>query len=79
MLKKILILFPEDWDRRCFSTPELRERYRFFFESFDLFTFPHPRQGRNRVAAREKHRLIKQKLDFETGSDALPEAANASP
>ncbi|MEP7069647.1 MAG: ATP-grasp domain-containing protein [Usitatibacter sp.] len=40
MLKKVLILFPKDWDRQRFSTLELREHYQFFFEGFDLFTFP---------------------------------------
>lgn len=39
-MKRILILFPKDWDRRSFSSPELRSSYEIFFEGFDLFSFP---------------------------------------
>jgi biotin carboxylase len=39
-LKKILVLFPKDWDRIELDAPHYRERYRFYFEGFDLFRFP---------------------------------------
>src|SRR6266700_4173294 len=38
-MKKILVLFPKDWDRLHFARPEFAS-YRFFYEGFDLFTFP---------------------------------------
>ncbi len=38
-MKKILVLFPKDWDRLNFSRQEFAD-YRFFYEGFDLFSFP---------------------------------------
>lgn len=39
-MKKILVLFPKDWDRIELDAPRYRSRYRFFFEGFELFRFP---------------------------------------
>lgn len=39
-MKRILILFPKDWDRDELAHPRYTDRYRFFYEGFDLFTFP---------------------------------------
>ena len=39
-MKKILVLFPKDWDRLVFAQPKYRASYRFFYEGFDLFSFP---------------------------------------
>lgn len=39
-MKKILVLFPKDWDRLQLERPERRAEYRFFYEGFDLFSFP---------------------------------------
>lgn len=39
-MKNILILFPKDWDRDELDQPRYRERFRFFYEGFDLFSFP---------------------------------------
>jgi biotin carboxylase len=39
-MKTILVLFPKDWDRDELEQPRYRERYRFFYEGFDLFSFP---------------------------------------
>lgn len=39
-MKRILVLFPKDWDRLELDAPHYRERYRFYFEGFDLFRFP---------------------------------------
>ena len=39
-MKRILVLFPKDWDRDEFEHPRYRARYAFFYEGFDLFTFP---------------------------------------
>jgi biotin carboxylase len=39
-MKRILVLFPKDWDRDELDQPQYRERYTFFYEGFDLFKFP---------------------------------------
>ena len=39
-MKRILVLFPKDWDRDALSAPKFRGRYEFLFEGFDLFKFP---------------------------------------
>jgi len=39
-VKNVLVLFPKDWDKLNFSRAEFRDRYRFFYEGFELFTFP---------------------------------------
>ena len=39
-MKKILVLFPKEWDRLEFERPEYRERYEFVYAGFDLFRFP---------------------------------------
>ena len=40
MTKRILVLFPDEWDRTAASDPRYRDRYQFLFEGFDLFRFP---------------------------------------
>lgn len=39
-MKRILVLFPKDWDREELSAPKFRGRFAFEFEGFDLFKFP---------------------------------------
>ncbi len=39
-MKKILVLFPKDWDRLLFAQPKYRASYLFYYEGFDLFRFP---------------------------------------
>jgi len=39
-MKKILVLFPKEWDRLEFGRPEYRGRYEFVYAGFDLFSFP---------------------------------------
>jgi biotin carboxylase len=39
-MKRILVLFPKDWDREELSGPKFRGRFEFLFEGFDLFKFP---------------------------------------
>lgn len=39
-MKRILVLFPKDWDRLEFGRPEYRGRYEFVYAGFDLFRFP---------------------------------------
>jgi ATP-grasp domain len=39
-MKKILVLFPKEWDRLEFGRPEYRGRYEFVYAGFDLFRFP---------------------------------------
>lgn len=38
--RRILMLFPKDWDRVELEHPRYRAGYRFFYEGFDLFRFP---------------------------------------
>jgi len=38
--RRILILFPKDWDRAELEHPRYQSEYRFFYEGFDLFSFP---------------------------------------
>jgi hypothetical protein len=39
-MKRILVLFPKEWDRLEFGRPEYADRYRFVYAGFDLFRFP---------------------------------------
>jgi hypothetical protein len=39
-MKRILVLFPDEWDRAAALDERCRGRYEFFFEGFDLFSFP---------------------------------------
>jgi biotin carboxylase len=39
-MKKILVLFPKDWDLYELSKPQYRGAYRFYFEGFDVHRFP---------------------------------------
>lgn len=38
--KRILVLFPQEWDDLAFAQPEMAERYEFVRAGFDLFKFP---------------------------------------
>jgi hypothetical protein len=40
MTQRILVLFPDEWDRAAARDPRFRGRYEFHFEGFDLFRFP---------------------------------------
>jgi len=40
MTRRILVLFPDEWDRAMALEPRYREAFDFRFEGFDLFTFP---------------------------------------
>jgi len=39
-MKRILVLFPKEWDRLEFARPEYARRYEFVYAGFDLFRFP---------------------------------------
>ena len=39
-MKRLLVLFPKDWDRDELDQPRYRAHYEFFYEGFDLFKFP---------------------------------------
>ena len=39
-MKRILFLFPDEWDRAAADDPRHRGRFEFSFEGFDLFSFP---------------------------------------
>lgn len=40
MKRRILILFPDEWDRAAALDARYRDRFEFAFEGFDLFRFP---------------------------------------
>src|SRR5262245_20465933 len=40
MTRRILVLFPDEWDRAAADDPRYRSRYEFLYEGFDLFRFP---------------------------------------
>src|SRR6187399_3110657 len=40
MTRRILVLFPDEWDRAAARDPRLTGRFEFLFEGFDLFSFP---------------------------------------
>ncbi len=40
MTRRVLVLFPDEWDRAAAADPRYRGRYEFFYEGFDLFRFP---------------------------------------
>lgn len=40
MTRRILVLFPDEWDRAALRDPHRRARFEFFQEGFDLFSFP---------------------------------------
>src|SRR3982751_5534449 len=40
MTRRVLILFPDEWDRAAAEDARWRERFDFRFEGFDLFSFP---------------------------------------
>lgn len=40
MKRRILVLFPDEWDRAAAADPRYRDRFEFAFEGFDLFSFP---------------------------------------
>jgi hypothetical protein len=40
MSQRILVLFPDEWDRAAARHPGFRGRYEFLHEGFDLFSFP---------------------------------------
>ncbi len=39
-MKRILVLFPKEWDRVEFARPEYAGRFEFAYAGFDLFRFP---------------------------------------
>jgi len=39
-MKRILVLFPKEWDRLEFDRPEYRAEYEFVYAGFDIFRFP---------------------------------------
>jgi len=40
MRRRILVLFPDEWDLAAADDPRFRDRYEFLYEGFDLFSFP---------------------------------------
>ena len=40
MTQRILVLFPDEWDRAAARDPRYADRFEFLYEGFDLFRFP---------------------------------------
>jgi hypothetical protein len=40
MKRRILVLFPDEWDRAAAHDARYRDRFEFLYEGFDLFSFP---------------------------------------
>jgi hypothetical protein len=40
MTRRILVLFPDEWDYAAARDPRCRDRFEFHYEGFDLFRFP---------------------------------------
>ena len=59
-MKKILVLFPKDWDLYELSKPEYRGAYRFYFEGFDVHRFPENLQLLTFDAPRWIDRLVEK-------------------
>ena len=57
-MKKILVLFPKDWDLYELSKPRYRDAYRFYFEGFDVHRFPENLRLLTFDAARWIDRLV---------------------
>ncbi len=60
MKKRLLVLFPKDWDRDELEQPRYRERYSFYYEGFDLFRFPENLRLATFNARRYVDRLVKK-------------------
>ena len=65
-MKRILILFPKDWDRDELAQPRFTGRYQFFYEGFDLFTFPENARLITFNVRRYIDRLVDKALNFRT-------------
>ncbi|MEO7403498.1 MAG: ATP-grasp domain-containing protein [Burkholderiales bacterium] len=59
-MKRILVLFPNEWDHAEFSEPRYRDRYEFIYEGFDLFKFPENARLMTFNARRFIERMIKR-------------------
>src|SRR5258708_32291302 len=74
MKRRILVLFPDEWDRAAAADPRYRERYEFFYEGFDLFSFPDNARLFTFAALAFLDRLVRsyrpQRLDAVFTSDA---------
>ncbi len=59
-MKRILVLFPKDWDRDELDQPRYQGRYEFFYEGFDLFKFPENARLMTFDAYRYASRLVEK-------------------
>ncbi len=58
-MKRILVLFPKEWDRLEFARPEYAGRYEFHYAGFDLFRFP----DNLRLAAFDVFRFVNEVVE----------------
>jgi hypothetical protein len=73
MKRRILVLFPDEWDRAAARDSRYRGRYEFFYEGFDLFSFPDNARLFTFNALRFVERVVKrygaERLDAVVTSD----------
>ena len=68
-MKRILILFPDEWDRAAAADARHRGRHAFVFEGFDLFRFPENLRLFNFDALAFVERIVRKYRD--AGLDAV--------
>src|SRR5436305_819800 len=69
MTRRVLILFPDEWDRAAASDARFRAGHEFLFEGFDLFSFPDNLRLFTFDAAAFTARLVRKYRD--AGLDAV--------
>lgn len=73
MSRRILVLFPDEWDRAAARDPRYAGRFEFVFAGFDLFTFPDNARLFTFDALRFVERLVaryaRERLDAVVTSD----------
>jgi ATP-grasp domain-containing protein len=73
MTRRILVLFPDEWDRAAARDPRYRGRFEFLFAGFDLFSFPDNARLFTFDALRFVERLVRkysrERLDAVVTSD----------
>jgi hypothetical protein len=73
MSRRILVLFPDEWDRAAARDPRYRGRFEFVFAGFDLFSFPDNARLFTFDALRFVERLVRrysrERLDAVVTSD----------
>ncbi|MFY0598157.1 MAG: ATP-grasp domain-containing protein [Cyclobacteriaceae bacterium] len=72
-MKKVLVLFPNDWDKAEFSKEKYETNYTFIYEGFDMFKLPYaiklPFFNVDKFIKRIVRKVQKEKIDAVLSSD----------